>query len=304
MTVSVEPASYVAQWAEAVEGALAELLPPEEEAPGIIHQAMRYSALGGGKRLRGVLAVTAARAAGSSEQRALPLAAALEMIHAYSLVHDDLPAMDDDDLRRGKPTNHKVFGEGIAVLAGDALLTRAFWVLGRLPTLAGISADKTLLILEEVTDAAGTMGLVGGQVADLKAAGRDDVTLDELRSIHLRKTGALFRASILCGALLAGADDAPKVLDALTAYADAFGLAFQIADDILDVTGDEEALGKATGRDTDQNKATYPALVGLDTARAMAEEASAEACRAVADLEPPVRDVLQFLANFSISRQR
>src|SRR5690554_1100045 len=166
--------AYVAEQARAVEKAMDELLPPEQDAPATIHRAMRYSALGGGKRLRGVLVVTACRAAGGSERTALPLAAALEMLHAYSLVHDDLPAMDDDDLRRGKPTAHKVFGEGMAVLAGDALLTRAFWVIGRLPALVGVSAEKTLAIVEEVTDAAGTMGLIGGQVADLEAAGRTD----------------------------------------------------------------------------------------------------------------------------------
>lgn len=302
MSEIVEPMVYVTDWAEAVEGALADLLPPESDEPTIIHRAMRYSALGGGKRLRGVLAVTAARAVGGTEAVALPLSAALEMIHAYSLVHDDLPAMDDDDLRRGKPTNHKVFGEGIAVLAGDALLTQAFWVLGRLPTLAGVGKDTTLKIIHEVTAAAGTMGLIGGQVADLEAEGRNKITLDELRAIHMRKTGALFRASVRCGAMLA--DASLRELDALTAYADAFGLAFQIADDILDVTGDEQTLGKRIGSDSDQNKATYPALVGLETARAMAEEAVADACRAVTSLASPARDVLQQLAQFSISRDR
>lgn len=294
--------AYVAEQARAVEKAMDELLPPEQDAPATIHRAMRYSALGGGKRLRGVLVVTACRAAGGSERTALPLAAALEMLHAYSLVHDDLPAMDDDDLRRGKPTAHKVFGEGMAVLAGDALLTRAFWVIGRLPALVGVSAEKTLAIVEEVTDAAGTMGLIGGQVADLEAEGRTDVTVEELRSIHLRKTGALFRACLRCGALLG--DPTPDVLTSLTAYADAFGLAFQIADDILDVVGDERSLGKHTGRDTDQEKATYPALMGLDAARRMAWQAAEDACAAVARLPSPARDVLEGLARFAVRRDR
>lgn len=302
MNGAVDPMRYVTDWARAVERALAELLPADDVKPAVIHRAMWYSALGGGKRLRGVLAVTACRAAGGIETKALPLAAALEMVHAYSLVHDDLPAMDDDDLRRGKPTNHKVFGEGMAILAGDALLTRAFWVLGRLPALSGVAPEKTLSVIQELTEAAGTMGLIGGQVADLQAEGRDDVTLDELRSIHLRKTGALFRASVRCGALLA--DATPDVLHALTAYADAFGLAFQIADDILDVTGDERTLGKHTGRDSVQEKATYPALVGLEAAQTMADEAVDDACRSAASLPPPAREVLEYLARFAISRNR
>ena len=160
---------------------------------------MRYSALGGGKRLRGVLAVTACRAAGGDEVAALPLAAAIEMIHAYSLVHDDLPAMDDDDMRRGKPTNHKVFGEGMAILAGDALLTQAFLVLARLPELISVSAETTVHVIREISEAAGTVGLIGGQVADLEAEGRANVAVEELQSIHPRKTGALFRASVRSG---------------------------------------------------------------------------------------------------------
>lgn len=297
-----DPMAYVAEQAQAVERALESLLPPEGDDPATIHRAMRYSALGGGKRLRGVLAVAACRAAGGAEEKALPLAAALEMIHAYSLVHDDLPAMDDDDMRRGKPTTHKVFGEGVAVLAGDALLTHAFWVLGRLPRLAGVSAGTALAVIEELTDAAGTMGLIGGQVADLEAEGRTDVTVDHLRSIHLRKTGALFRACVRCGALLAGAG--PETLQSLTDYADAFGLAFQIADDILDVTGDPQALGKRPGRDSERAKATYPALVGLEEARRMARQAAAAAREAVAGLPSPGRDVLAALADFAVGRDR
>lgn len=302
MTDFVNAQQYVAHWAAAVERELDKLLPPESQEPPTIHKSMRYSALGGGKRLRGALAVTACRAAGGTETKGLPLAAAIEMIHAYSLVHDDLPAMDDDDLRRGKPTNHKVFGEGMAILAGDALLTHAFGVLGRLPELAGATAEQTLAIIREVTDAAGTLGLIGGQVADLEAEGRTDVTVDELRSIHARKTGALFRACVRCGALLGGASG--DVLERLTRYADAFGLAFQIADDILDVTGDERALGKHTGRDAAQAKATYPALLGLESARRMAQEASGEAQRIVAGLPSPAREVLQYLARFAVQRDR
>lgn len=302
MNKVVDAASYVARWAEAVEHELDRLLPTEAEVPATIHRSMRYSALGGGKRLRAVLAVAACRAAGGDERTALPLAAAIEMIHAYSLVHDDLPAMDDDDLRRGKPTNHKVFGEGIAVLAGDALLTRAFWVLGRLPELVGATVEQTLTVIRDISEAAGTSGLIGGQVADLEAEGRQDVTVDELRSIHMRKTGALFRASLRSGALLANAPS--DVLQTLTDYADAFGLAFQIADDILDVTGDESTLGKQTGRDTDQAKATYPALLGLEAARDMAVKAADDARRAAEKLPAPAGDVLAYLASFAVERDR
>lgn len=298
----VDATAYVSEWAEAVEESLDELLPAEDEEPSTIHRAMRYSALGGGKRLRGVLAVTACRAAGGDEVAALPLAAAIEMIHAYSLVHDDLPAMDDDDMRRGKPTNHKVFGEGMAILAGDALLTQAFLVLARLPELISVSAETTVHVIREISEAAGTVGLIGGQVADLEAEGRANVAVEELQSIHARKTGALFRASVRTGALLAGAP--LETLQALTTYADAFGLAFQIADDILDVTGDAEVLGKQTGRDSQQAKATYPALVGLEQARQMAAEAAVDARAAVAALPSPARDVLEYLADFAVRRDR
>lgn len=302
MSTTVDATAYVSEWAEAVEESLDELLPAEDEEPSTIHRAMRYSALGGGKRLRGVLAVTACRAAGGDEVAALPLAAAIEMIHAYSLVHDDLPAMDDDDMRRGKPTNHKVFGEGMAILAGDALLTQAFLVLARLPELISVSAETTVHVIREISEAAGTVGLIGGQVADLEAEGRANVAVEELQSIHARKTGALFRASVRTGALLAGAS--LETLQALTTYADAFGLAFQIADDILDVTGDAEVLGKQTGRDSQQAKATYPALVGLEQARQMAAEAAVDARAAVAALPSPARDVLEYLADFAVRRDR
>lgn len=298
----VDAEEYMSCWAAAVEEELDKLLPPETQDPATIHRSMRYSALGGGKRLRAVLALVGCRSAGGREERALPLAAALEMIHAYSLVHDDLPAMDDDDLRRGKPTNHKVFGEGIAILAGDALLTHAFWILGRLPELAGATAEQTLAVIREVTDAAGTMGLIGGQVADLEAEGRTDVTLEHLRSIHVRKTGALFRACLRSGALLA--DASTETLQRLTTYADAFGLAFQIADDVLDVTGDARLLGKHTGRDAAQAKATYPKLLGLDAARQMAADAAVAARQAVAGLPSPARDVLEYLAAFAVQRDR
>lgn len=295
-------ASYLELWARRIDGALDELLPTVEEPPAIIHEAMRYSALGGGKRLRGVLAVTACAAGGGEAERALPLAAALEMLHAYSLVHDDLPAMDDDALRRGKPTNHIRFGEDMAILAGDALLTHAFVVLSRLPELSGVDADTGLAIVREVAEAGGTAGLIGGQVADLEAEGQGaEVTAEALRAIHTRKTGALFRACVRTGARLAGAGK--ETLHALTAYAESFGIAFQIADDVLDVTGDEEALGKHIGSDAAREKSTYVSLFGIEKAIQLAEEAAAEAQKAVVALGEPGR-MLQQMATFAVARDR
>jgi geranylgeranyl diphosphate synthase type II len=269
--------AYLLRIGRQVEEMLAHLLPAEETAPATIHRAMRYSALSGGKRLRAMLAVEAARLRSGDGRSALPYAAAIEMIHAYSLIHDDLPCMDDDDYRRGKLTNHKVFGEGIAVLAGDALLTEAFIVLGRLPQLSGVSAELALQIVAEVATAAGTMGLIGGQVADLEAEGKALAAdaAEVLRFIHSRKTGALFRASLRGGALIGGlmGDDLAHV----SRYAECFGLAFQITDDILDVVGDSAALGKSTGSDARKEKLTYPRVFGLERSRAMAQEALAEA---------------------------
>lgn len=293
--------SHLAPWATRIEETIDRLLPPAEAPPALLHGAMRYSVLGGGKRLRGILAVTACQAAGGRPEEALPLAAALEMIHAYSLVHDDLPAMDDDVLRRGKPTTHIRFGEDIAILAGDALLTHAFIVLGRLPQVTRVDAATALAIVQEVADAAGSEGLVGGQVADLQAEGRTDVPVAELQAIHARKTGALFRASVRTGARLAGADDA--TLQLLDEYARSFGLAFQIADDVLDVTGDEAALGKHVGSDAAKDKSTYVTRFGPEEALRRAQSAADEAVRAVAPLGEKA-SLLQRIAAYAVARDR
>jgi len=233
-------------------------------------EAIRYSLFAGGKRLRPALALGAAEIVSGQGGPALPAACALEMIHTYSLIHDDLPAMDDDDLRRGRPTCHKVYGEATAILAGDALLTMAFDML---------ATAGDLEVIREVAHAAGVSGMAGGQYDDLQAEGRQ-LSLEELQRIHARKTGALIRVSIRAGARLAGASE--EALEALTTYGEAIGLAFQIADDILDVVGTEEAVGKRVHKDQDRNKSTYPALVGLDEARRLAKEA---ADRALAALE-------------------
>lgn len=265
--------TYMKETAALVEAELHRLLPPESEEPSTIHKAMRYSACNGGKRLRSILAIEAAALRGSPASRALPLAASLEMVHAYSLIHDDLPCMDDDDYRRGRPTNHRVFGEGIAVLAGDALLTHAFLILSQLPKWTDVSSSVALRIVAEVAEAASTAGLVGGQVADLQAEGQTLVpgASELLRFIHTRKTGALFRCSLRAGALIGGLGQDDLV--AVDRFAQYFGLAFQIMDDVLDVVGDSATIGKAVGSDQRREKLTYPRLYGLERSREMALEA-------------------------------
>lgn len=234
-------------------------------------EAMQYSLLSGGKRLRPILLMAAADAVGSTGEKFLTTAAAIEMIHTYSLIHDDLPAMDDDDYRRGKLTNHKVFGEAIAILAGDALLTLAFEVMLRQKDVAD---SARIAVVDEMSRAAGMSGMVGGQTIDLQSEGKS-IDLETLRRMHLGKTGALFRAAIRSGAILAGAS--PQQLSALTAYAESFGLAFQITDDILDVAGDEKTLGKPIGSDARNQKSTYVTLTSLDSARSLAKRTIEEA---------------------------
>lgn len=249
-----------------IEQRLQELLHAPTVYPPTVHEAMRYSVFAGGKRLRPVLVIAAAEAVGGVIEEVMDVACALEMIHTYSLIHDDLPAMDNDDYRRGKPTSHKVFGEGMAVLAGDALLTYAFEVMA-----AAKVADqgRLLTVIREIAGAAGTMGMIGGQVVDLESEGKQ-ITQETLEYIHRAKTGALFRASLRAGAILAGAND--EQLACLSEYAEHFGLAFQITDDILDIVGDAQKLGKPVGSDIKNMKVTYPSLFSLPVARQMAEE--------------------------------
>lgn len=259
-----------------IEQRLEELLYTELTYPPTIHQAMRYSVLAGGKRLRPVLVIAAAEAVGGKAADVLDIACAIELLHTYSLIHDDLPAMDNDDYRRGKLTSHKVYGEGIAVLAGDALLTFAFEIM----TAAKVNDQSRLLTaIREIAQAAGTLGMIGGQVVDLESEGQQ-IDHQTLEYIHRAKTGALFRASLRAGAILAGADDAQ--LTRLTEYAEYFGLAFQITDDILDIVGDEQKIGKPVGSDLKNMKITYPSLFTLPVARKMAEDTI---CQAVACLD-------------------
>ena len=268
---------HLARQRRLVDAELDRLVPPETAPPETIHRAMRYSLFAGGKRIRPILCMEAAGAVSDSCEGVVAAACSLELIHTYSLIHDDLPALDNDDYRRGKLTNHKVFGEAMAILAGDALLTLAFQVLAALE----IADSRKTRLVAELAAASGTVGgMIGGQVADLEGEGQPpDAQL--LETIHRAKTGALLRASLRLGAIYAGADEAQYA--ALSCYGEHVGLAFQIVDDILDVEESSEALGKTAGKDAQQRKITFPAVYGLEASRRMAEE---ECGRAHQVLEP------------------
>ena len=290
--------SYLKDRAQRVDLALDRFLPADTVTPETIHKAMRYSVFAGGKRLRPVLVIAGAEAVGGRMDDVMPTACALEMIHTYSLIHDDLPAMDNDDFRRGRPTSHKVFGEAMAILAGDGLLTLAFRLIAE-NWRPAMDARVLRDVLVDVSDAAGTDGMVGGQVADLEAEGRR-VSPDMLEYIHLHKTAALIRTSIRVGARLSGARD--EQLRALTVAGGDLGLAFQIVDDILDVTGTTEQLGKTAGKDQAQQKATYPAIHGIEASQAQAGRLVGEALHALAPLGPPA-EPLRALARFILERK-
>jgi geranylgeranyl diphosphate synthase, type II len=279
-----------------VDRALGRFLPKESTPPATIHKAMRYSLFAGGKRLRPILCLAAAEACGGKVSAALPLACAVECIHTYSLVHDDLPSMDNDDLRRGRPTCHKVFGDGIAILAGDALLTIAFEIAAQ----AGSTKRYALReIFHEIAVAAGSRKLIAGQVADLEAEGRR-INRKQLRYIHENKTAALLTTSVRLGAMAANAS--ARQLAAITAFGRALGLAFQVIDDILDVTQTSEKLGKSAGKDVAAKKATYPAVIGLDKSRAEARRLTSTAHTALKSLGESAT-VLRALADYLLQRE-
>jgi geranylgeranyl diphosphate synthase type II len=271
--------AYLEKQRNLIERALATAVPAASVRPATIHAAMRYSLLAGGKRLRPILTLAAAEACGIKDPaKVLPAACAVELIHTYSLIHDDLPCMDDDDLRRGHPTSHKVYGEGVAVLAGDALLTQAFALLAR------IKAPKRYPIavfLEETATAAGSLQLIAGQVADIEAEGKK-LSISDVRFIHERKTGAMIVLSLRLGAMIANAT--PGQLKAVTQFGKALGLAFQIIDDILDVTQSSEQLGKSAGKDLKAAKATYPAVIGLEPSHKQADRLTKKALGALKEL--------------------
>lgn len=276
MGPSTDLKSYLQSMCERIETTLDQLVPQKTQYPGVLYDAMRYSLFAGGKRLRPVLALATVEALGGDVEAALPVASTLEMIHTYSLIHDDLPAMDDDDLRRGKPTNHIVYGEAVAVLAGDGLLTQAFQVLGTIDARG--REDVMLKIVGELATASGSVGMVAGQVADMENEGKQ-ANAETLAFIHAHKTGALLTASVRIGAIYARATEAQ--LQALTTYAQRIGLAFQIVDDILDVVGEAEKLGKAVGADAAHSKLTYPVLYGLDESREKVRRLTDEAHQAL-----------------------
>ena len=282
------------------ERALDARLPSATTAPAHLHAAMRYATLDGGKRVRASLVYATGLAVGAPDAALDAPACALELIHAYSLVHDDLPCMDDDDLRRGKPTCHRAFDQATALLAGDALQSYAFEILANDPTLA-VSAPQRLRMIALLAQAAGSQGMAGGQAIDLASGGRA-LTLAQLEDMHLRKTGALIRAAVLLGALCReGCDTA--VLDSLESYSHAIGLAFQITDDILDVEGNTETLGKNTGVDRARGKPTYPLLMGLSEAKTRAKTLHAQALESLATLGDNGR-LLAELAGFIIERRQ
>ena len=260
-------------------------------------ESMKYSLMAGGKRLRPVLLMAAADAVGAKGTDYLTTGCAMEMIHTYSLIHDDLPAMDDDDYRRGKLTNHKVYGAGMATLAGDALLTLAFEVMLR---QQGVSAEKLVQVVREISTAAGPDGMVGGQALDMESEDKQ-ISMETMKNIHLGKTGALFRAAIRSGAILGGASE--DELQALTIYADNFGLAFQITDDILDVIGDAEVIGKPVGSDEKNHKSTYVTLTSLEEAQKLAQEAVDTAIDAL-KIFGAEADFLRELVAFLVKRNK
>ncbi len=290
--------AYLTKKRKLVDAALHGFLEKEKTKPGVIHKAMRYSVFAGGKRLRPVLCLAGAEVCGGNSARVMPTACALELIHTYSLIHDDLPAMDDDDFRRGRPTSHKVFGEGMAVLAGDALLTFGFELIAGNARIKGVSSESVVRVLEVVAKGIGTLGMVGGQVADMEASGKKH-SARELGFIHEHKTGSLITASLVSGAMLVGA--APSQVKALENYGENIGLAFQIVDDVLDIVGDKKLLGKR-GSDQDNNKLTFPAVYGLELSKKKAQAAVAKAKKALGVFGERAK-VLSALADYMVERQ-
>lgn len=289
--------SYLSERQSLVNEALDRYLPSAGEIPAVLHESMRYSVINGGKRLRPVLLLAACEAVGGSIDDAMPAACALEMIHAFSLIHDDLPCMDDDDYRRGKLTNHKVYGEATALLAGDGLLVKAFETITA--NKGSIPADSLIKVVRTVAAATGNTGMIGGQVLDMESEGKD-VDLEDVKAIHSRKTGALLTASMVCGGLIGGGSD--EDIDALRTYGEKVGMAFQIADDILDLVGDEAKLGKPVRSDLKQAKATYPRVLGIDKSLETAQKAVQDATDAVGRFGSKA-DPLVAIARFIVERE-
>lgn len=292
--------SYLKERCELVDSRLQLAMPSENEPPMSLHMSMRYSTFAGGKRIRPLLLLAACETFGGELSAALPAACAMEMIHTYSLIHDDLPAMDNDDFRRGKPTNHKVFGDAVAVLAGDALLTQAFILLSSPFFASNVPAERILNVIHEFAYAAGSRGMAGGQIVDMESEGKTDLDLPTVEFIHIHKTGALIKASVKCGAILGGADD--RQLTSIIRYGEALGLAYQIADDILDIEGTTAEIGKDAGSDQARSKATFPAVIGIRESRRRAAELHEIALDAIAEFDEKA-EPLRALASYILARK-
>lgn len=298
--MSIVLKQYIKERCDLIDSKLKMAMPAENELPFSLHKSMRYSTFAGGKRIRPILLLAACEAVGGEFATALPAACAMEMIHTYSLIHDDLPAMDNDDFRRGKPTNHKVFGDAVAILAGDALLTQAFILLSSPFFASNVPHDRILAVIHEIAYAAGSRGMVGGQIVDMESEGRGDVDLPTVQFIHTHKTGALIKASVKSGAILGGADD--RQIASITRYGEAIGLAFQIADDILDIEGTTSEIGKDAGSDQARGKATYPAVIGLQESRVRSSELLEIGLDAISGFDDKA-DPLREIARYVLSRK-
>ncbi len=296
--MAVDIKAYLSKKRAVVDKSLEAMVPPAKSFPPKVFEAMRYSLFAGGKRVRPILAIASAEALGVRDAGLLPVASSLELIHTYSLIHDDLPAMDNDDLRRGRPTCHKVYGEAVAILAGDGLLNMAFEALSDPRRLKAVPAKRLVGIIREISRASGCFGMVGGQIVDMESEGKD-IDLPTLEYIHTHKTGALIRASVRLGALYAGATE--KRLRSLTRYGEMVGLAFQIADDILDITGTQAEIGKDVGSDLKKGKKTYPSFYGLEESRRRAREVADRALEALRDFDKKA-DPLRELAEYIVTR--
>lgn len=290
---------YLEQKREEVDRFLETVIPTAETAPTTLHESMRYSLFAGGKRIRPILSIAAAEAVGTPSRAILPVASSLELIHTYSLIHDDLPAMDNDDYRRGKLTSHKVYGEAMAILAGDALLTLAFDLCSRRDLLNGLDALRQVQIIQELARGAGNLGMVGGQVLDIQAENKE-IDLSALQAIHAHKTGMLIRAAVRMGAIVSAAT--PVQLEHLTLYAEDAGLAFQIADDVLNVTGTRQELGKNANTDAQRGKKTYPTFYGVEGARTLAAQCTERAISRLQAFDAKA-DPLRELARYITSRR-
>ncbi|MFZ3064467.1 MAG: polyprenyl synthetase family protein [Nitrospirota bacterium] len=274
---------------------LDDYLPKADVHPKALHEAMRYSLFAGGKRVRPILCIASCEAVGGDIDTVMPVASAIELIHTYSLIHDDLPAMDNDDYRRGRPTNHKMYGEAIAILAGDALLTFAFDLLSDKELNKRLDSDSLLSIIKRLSSASGSAGMVGGQAADIQASGKE-VNLPEVEYIHIHKTGALIRASVCIGAIAGNASK--DELSALTRYGEAVGLAFQIADDVLDIEGSRDEIGKDVGSDIAKEKVTYPSVIGISESKKLANgliDKSIEAISTFGEKAEPLREIARYI---------